>query len=518
MGDKKYHNIESTIRDWLSINLEFIENGLSLIKTEFPLPDELGSKGFIDILAKDTYNNFVIIEIKRANSTARQAFTEILKYHALIKQRYKAKDSEIRIIIISTHWSELIRAFSELKNRTTFAIKGFKIDIDPVTYIPYSIEEKHSIPISLLDRHFPRIYSLDLFSTKEKRTSFIKAIKALCKKVNINNYIILEMDATKDMFYSYASVFAWQKLSNEELVSKVTILNAEFEDEKEEYETAEEYTHYLEEQLIIAFCKNTPHGEIEAGYPEKIDAELNNGNWTISHIHKSGIFAEDPRYHDELLLSEIRGLEGNSYERYFFIAESTQPARLLEMINNCKQCLENASPWTDVILFRLNQITSKEEYARVGLYVYNPVSTLKNLVLAATKDYVGYMPYYQMVISNIEGSAIEIYWGDISWNGEKSNYSLFSGKKSHFNILTEIELGITHEEMILFRSNLYFSNNKILMEYGKETTYSLVKLNYNEDEIIVDQRQKKSFHEYFEKKPNVIDELVSIYSKYSNLF
>lgn len=56
------------------------------------------------------------------------------------------------------------------------------------------------------------------------------------------------------------------------------------------------------------------------------------------------------------------------------------------------------------------------------------------------------------------------------------------------------------------------------MEYGKETTYSLVKLNYNEDEIIVDQRQKKSFHEYFEKKPNVIDELVSIYSKYSNLF
>ena len=86
----------------------------------------------IDILAKDVFNNFVIIEVKRANNSARDTITEILKYHALIKQKYKAKDGEIRIIIISTHWSEIIRAFSELVNNTTYAIKGYKIEIDPV--------------------------------------------------------------------------------------------------------------------------------------------------------------------------------------------------------------------------------------------------------------------------------------------------------------------------------------------------------------------------------------------------
>lgn len=156
-------NIESLIRDWLSQNLSIIENDLSLIGVEFHLPDYVGSRGYIDILATDRLKNFVIIEIKRANSSARQTMTEILKYHALIKQKYKAKDSEIRIIIISTHWSEIIRAFSELSDRTSYAIKGFEITIDPVSSVPQTIEEKFPLPSEFLERQFSQIYSLDLF-------------------------------------------------------------------------------------------------------------------------------------------------------------------------------------------------------------------------------------------------------------------------------------------------------------------------------------------------------------------
>lgn len=120
MSNRQYNNIEDTIRNWLAQNLPFIAPELSLIRTEFPLPDHIGSKGFLDILAKDVFNNFVIIEMLKGLITRlRDTITEILKYHALIKQKYKAKDGEIRIIIISTHWSEIIRAFSELVNNTT---------------------------------------------------------------------------------------------------------------------------------------------------------------------------------------------------------------------------------------------------------------------------------------------------------------------------------------------------------------------------------------------------------------
>lgn len=126
MSNRQYNNIEDTIRNWLAQNLSFIAPELSLIRTEFPLPDHIGSKGFIDILAKDVFNNFVIIEVKRANNSARDTITEILKYHALIKQKYKAKDGEIRIIIISTHWSEIIRAFLNLSITRPMQLKDIK--------------------------------------------------------------------------------------------------------------------------------------------------------------------------------------------------------------------------------------------------------------------------------------------------------------------------------------------------------------------------------------------------------
>lgn len=117
--------IEHIIRDWLAAHPEFIEKGLQVVGKEHYLFDEMGSSGFIDILCKDLYNNFVIVEIKRSDSAARQTFTEVFKYAELIQNRYNARNSEIRIIIISTHWNEIIRAFSHICFKSRFAVQGF---------------------------------------------------------------------------------------------------------------------------------------------------------------------------------------------------------------------------------------------------------------------------------------------------------------------------------------------------------------------------------------------------------
>lgn len=346
MSNRQYNNIEDTIRNWLAQNLSFIAPELSLIRTEFPLPDHIGSKGFIDILAKDVFNNFVIIEVKRANNSARDTITEILKYHALIKQKYKAKDGEIRIIIISTHWSEIIRAFSELVNNTTYAIKGYKIEIDPVSFIPYSIEEQQALPPNIFDRHFPRTYSLNLFYTKEKRELFRQTFESLCAQAHISDYVMIYMDSTHKIIYPYASVFTWQKMSDTELIKKIGLITGNtFENETDSYETKEEYTQHLEEELIIALCKKANYDASEAGYPEKFDAELSAGNWMIPTIYKYGIFADDPRYNNEMLISEIKGLDGNSYERYSFIGESSQEKRIIEALEKSINCLSNTEAW-----------------------------------------------------------------------------------------------------------------------------------------------------------------------------
>jgi len=122
---RKFMN-EQIIRDLLAKQITMISTDLIVIKTEYHLKNIDGTDGFIDILAKDTYNNYVIIEVKKSNQTARQALHEVIKYARLLKTNLKVKESEIRIIIVSTKWNELLVPFSEIIDKVSYLIEGYK--------------------------------------------------------------------------------------------------------------------------------------------------------------------------------------------------------------------------------------------------------------------------------------------------------------------------------------------------------------------------------------------------------
>jgi RecB family endonuclease NucS len=63
---------ENLILDHLSANLYIIDNNLTLIEKEFELKKSLSSKGVVDILAKDLYGNFLIIESKRIAASSHE--------------------------------------------------------------------------------------------------------------------------------------------------------------------------------------------------------------------------------------------------------------------------------------------------------------------------------------------------------------------------------------------------------------------------------------------------------------
>lgn len=62
---------EDDIRRYLARHLELLERGLTLLKEEFPLANPAGAGGRIDILARDSFGQFVLIEIKRSDKAAR---------------------------------------------------------------------------------------------------------------------------------------------------------------------------------------------------------------------------------------------------------------------------------------------------------------------------------------------------------------------------------------------------------------------------------------------------------------
>lgn len=60
-----------------------------LIDTEHYLPNYKGTKGFADILAKDCKDHLTVIEVKKSNSTAREAIHEVFKISRRCKNKQR---------------------------------------------------------------------------------------------------------------------------------------------------------------------------------------------------------------------------------------------------------------------------------------------------------------------------------------------------------------------------------------------------------------------------------------------
>ena len=108
---------EKDLQNFLAKNLSLIEPGLSLYLEEeisgieFPVGNR-----FIDILAIDCNNNYVVIELKVSRGYDR-VVGQILRYMAWIRKNHAEESQKVRGIIIAREISDdLLLACSEINN------------------------------------------------------------------------------------------------------------------------------------------------------------------------------------------------------------------------------------------------------------------------------------------------------------------------------------------------------------------------------------------------------------------
>lgn len=121
---------ESQIRDFLAENPEIIEPGMAVVKAEEFLPNDQGARGFIDLFCRDKSGKYVILEIKRSDASCREAITELYKYSSLLKRKYLLNNNEIRLIVASTNWHELLTPYSEFFHDSNFEISAKQIELE----------------------------------------------------------------------------------------------------------------------------------------------------------------------------------------------------------------------------------------------------------------------------------------------------------------------------------------------------------------------------------------------------
>ena len=181
---------EAALRDHLAEHLELIEPDLALVRKEYPLPNSAGTRGRVDILARDSLGCFVIIELKRSNASARSAIHELMKYLGLFRREKRLPATRLRCVLVSTDWDELLVPFSEQVNNSPFTLQGRKLLL-----APDGTPRQTDLVPPLSDYNeliWPQEFSWLTFTTESQRETISSTLMRMLPAVGVENQVLVK--------------------------------------------------------------------------------------------------------------------------------------------------------------------------------------------------------------------------------------------------------------------------------------------------------------------------------------
>lgn len=442
------NNYEDIIRDKLAKRLDLFPDSLELIDTEYYIPKLKTTRAFIDILAKDSKNNYVIIELKRSNQSARETIHEIYKYNEALKEKLRVNSGEIKSYVVSTEWEELLVPFSAFTNETKNTVKGFKL----TTSKDYEPEFLSLIePLSISNgRLFSPIHEINLYSTKDNLLKGIENHKKILKQKNIKDYvlIIMEREALDDkkvhesMRQIVASLVgidpAEVDFNFDAYIVKNLLIYTVFQRQSsdvyldvlkksEKFEEIQEFIkdnegdketilQYLEEN-IFAINPTFYSEESEIGYPAKFSEKLlRDKKWKINQIIRSKSLNENSLLTNEVILSEIKGDTGAGGCIFHGDCDIDHKGKVNEIKEKALETLKENKVWYNHFKIFIEKI----ENLLVGhltVDVYAPNHILLTIhKITTSEDFLEWLPHYIIKYETEETRVT--YLGYLSWNQE----------------------------------------------------------------------------------------------------
>nr|WP_321440567.1 endonuclease NucS domain-containing protein [uncultured Hyphomonas sp.] len=411
---------EASIRDYIADHLNLIEPGLTLVDTEFRLPNKQGASGFLDIFARDAAGKLVIIEIKRTDSAAREAIQELYKYVPLLREKFLVKDTDVRLILLSVEWHELATPYAEFAAMAPFEVtagaiildvNGTPVAIEPMTSATLPSERKMGV------RHF-------LWGFPDEATA-AKAVAVIAHRVQrfgLTDFVLIQSRATKPILGGRSFLyFAQRELRFEEYL---TLISASFSEEQlEEFRENIADLSELEDQVAEAsdavwhLHGGVPYREIgadtaEIAHPEKGSKWFEDGAQEDIVIHRFGRFV-DPWLEDQTIIDEIRGEGGESDVRLRFSAQTDSPPQMAALRQRVENVFFFNEEWLGAVMQLIRYAERKGGCARIELVAYSPDDILR-AIAASAFGFPGYVPMFRLDIEC--NGAVERFLGLPEWD------------------------------------------------------------------------------------------------------
>lgn len=411
---------EAALRDELATKLEILEPGLVLIEKECPLPNPLGAKGFVDILARDRFGNRVIIELKRSNQTARQALHEILKYVALFVGHHGISRDRIRCFIVSTEWHELLVPFAQFMAVATFQAQGYHLLVDSTGIVSASSVEIPDLPepISPFEHH-----GAFLFSQRSARDASAPRVQSALSDCGATAYIILLQDYegnSPEVVYPFSIYVVPLRLQQKAMGDIRESVEREYADcdldSSEISQLVQQTFHSQVNEAVRDFHDTYGRGfTYEIGFPEKLSRGQYDG-WRCREVIRFGNLGEAAA-DDEEILRLVSGIEGQSDVRFYRTSSPRIELGWQSLRTESARCFLGNPAWQDGFQWFCEWIETDWKEATVAVAVYNPMNLLVSLHKLCVHGDTGYLPMLELIAVEEDQQRCRFLFGAIQWDG-----------------------------------------------------------------------------------------------------
>lgn len=451
---------EIIYRNKISSNLNLVESGLSLIEEEYKLENSYGTRGYVDILCRDKYGHTVIIEIKRSKAASRQALHELHKYVALIKANSGLAQDEIRCILISTDWSELIVPFSEFYHQSSYQIIGYKLESDSdgnnISTTEITPLDKSTKEYSLYYKHY--IY---LYDTYSKRKNEINTILSRINASDMEGGVLLHLDYCGNnnmVIYKYLHYVAYTKISDT-LKEKWITENSEYYNENLEDDIETDIDEEIGSKINFR-----SYDTFEIGYPEKFTNMLCDG-WKISEIHRFGDLKPTEKIiPDEQIIKDICGLNGTHSALYLKLLNPQHKESWKKAKDKIQYSLLGNKTWEELVKNFLAYIEQNHPNSDIGFYIFNPLNIIYSIYEYIKNGKTSYFPLLEILISSNSQKNLTILRSHLIVSDSDKEVDLFKvvndvfGNNYNFFDLVGLRDIWRHDDILIEKMNFKYLN------------------------------------------------------------
>ncbi|MFH1468345.1 MAG: endonuclease NucS domain-containing protein [Pseudomonadota bacterium] len=412
--------LEHRIRDQLAENLDLIGPGLSLIDTEYPVKNALGAGGKIDILARDHTGMLVVIEVKRSDQTARTALHELHKYTALLGTDEGHAPHQIRCVLASTDWHELLVPFSEYKRHSPFHMDGLFLELDGDSQVA-GTRPVEPVPGAEPRRFCP--HHLVLFVEGDERDSLVDIVAKAMEDMAVSEFFMAKLDVRDE--------YRELRVHRHALYVVLDALPAELDDRtwmaiKNAQLSVEELDEWEEEQVVLhALWEQVHHlvRETEWQGPPALAEMLN--SWDLVKVNRFGRHATSAATLPDLeLLAEACGVRDGS-QRLFLRAASTRIPPAWDAAKEALfKCLDDNRVWFEGTTWFLDSLEDGDW--SVSFDVLDPVEMFMAMTVHATRGDPRYLPTLDLVAVERQTGSLRHLAGGLVWDGETTAERVFA--------------------------------------------------------------------------------------------